>query len=107
MGKSTVATTFCRAALERGESVLVLLFDETKRIFLTRAAGSLPPEPWDSDTAKVWVRALQAATGRRGRLLFHPLRLALTGREAGPDLQSLLMLIGHDRTRARLLGKTA
>ena len=39
VGKSTVASTFCRAALLRGESVLVLLFDETKRIFLTRAAG--------------------------------------------------------------------
>lgn len=39
VGKSTIATTFCHAALMRGETVLVLLFDETKRIFLARAAG--------------------------------------------------------------------
>lgn len=39
VGKSTVASTFCHAGLMRGESVLVLLFDETKRIFLARAAG--------------------------------------------------------------------
>ncbi|WP_421914276.1 ATPase domain-containing protein [Mesorhizobium sp.] len=39
VGKSTVACSYCHAALERGERVLVLLFDETKRIFLARAAS--------------------------------------------------------------------
>ena len=37
VGKSTIALTYCHAALIRGERVLVLLFDETKRIFLARA----------------------------------------------------------------------
>lgn len=39
VGKSTVATSYCYAALRRGERVLVLLFDEIKRIFLARATG--------------------------------------------------------------------
>ncbi|MBZ9678702.1 ATPase domain-containing protein [Mesorhizobium sp. ES1-1] len=39
VGKSTVACTYCHAALARGEKVQILLFDETKRIFLARAAG--------------------------------------------------------------------
>ena len=39
VGKSTIACSYCHAALVRGERVLVLLFDETKRIFLARAAG--------------------------------------------------------------------
>lgn len=39
VGKSTVACTYCHAALARGERVQILLFDETKRIFLARAAG--------------------------------------------------------------------
>jgi circadian clock protein KaiC len=39
VGKSTIALTYCHAALTRGERVLVLLFDETKRIFLARASG--------------------------------------------------------------------
>ncbi|MBN9255093.1 MULTISPECIES: ATPase domain-containing protein [unclassified Mesorhizobium] len=39
VGKSTIACTYCHAALLRGERVQVLLFDETKRIFLARAAG--------------------------------------------------------------------
>ncbi|CAH2395998.1 ATPase domain-containing protein [Mesorhizobium ventifaucium] len=39
VGKSTIASAYCHAALLRGESVLVLLFDETKRIFMARASG--------------------------------------------------------------------
>ena len=39
VGKSTIACTYCHAALTRGEGVLVLLFDETKYIFLSRASG--------------------------------------------------------------------
>jgi glutamyl-tRNA synthetase len=75
--------------------------------FLRIAAQNLPAEPWGEDTFRDWVRALQAATGRQGRLLFHPLRLALTGRASGPDLQALLPLLGRARVEARLLGKPA
>ncbi|TAN17754.1 MAG: circadian clock protein KaiC [Rhizobiaceae bacterium] len=39
VGKSTIASSYCHAALGRGERVLVLLFEEIKRIFLARAAG--------------------------------------------------------------------
>ncbi|RNJ41327.1 circadian clock protein KaiC [Mesorhizobium erdmanii] len=39
VGKSTIACSYCHAALNRGEHVLVLLFDETRRIFLARASG--------------------------------------------------------------------
>ena len=43
----------------------------------------------------------------KGRGLFHPLRLALTGLEHGPELKKLLPLIGRARTLARLNGETA
>jgi glutamyl-tRNA synthetase len=36
-----------------------------------------------------------------------PLRLALTGREDGPELAGLLPLIGSERAKARLSGQTA
>ena len=39
VGKSTIACTYSYSAMLSGERVLVLLFDETKRIFLSRAAG--------------------------------------------------------------------
>jgi glutamyl-tRNA synthetase len=70
--------------------------------FMAIAAARLPPEPWDASTWSAWTGALKRETGRKGRELFHPLRLALTGRESGPELAALLPLIGRARASARL-----
>jgi glutamyl-tRNA synthetase len=72
-----------------------------------KAAALLPAEPWDEGTWGLWTKAVSAETGAKGRGLFHPLRLALTGLEHGPELKKLLPLIGRDRSLARLEGKTA
>ncbi|MFN3462134.1 MAG: glutamate--tRNA ligase [Oceanibaculum sp.] len=69
---------------------------------LEKATGLLPPEPWDASTWKGWTKAVQEATGRKGKALFLPLRLALTGREHGPELANLLPLIGRKRVLERL-----
>ena len=71
---------------------------------LERAAALLPPEPWGRETWGAWTAALKAETGRKGRALFHPLRLALTARDSGPDLGLLLPLIGRARASARIAG---
>ena len=72
-----------------------------------KAAALLPEEPWDDTTWDAWIAALKTASGRKGRALFHPLRMALTGREDGPELKLLLPLIGRERAESRLLGRTA
>jgi glutamyl-tRNA synthetase len=72
-----------------------------ERDFLAAAASTLPAEPWDDATWGAWTKALAAATGRKGKALFQPLRLALTGKEQGPEMRALLPLIG----RARVLGR--
>ncbi len=69
---------------------------------LAEAASVLPEEPWDEQTFAQWTGAIRAKTGLKGRALFHPLRLALTGQEAGPELKTLLPLIGRARTLERL-----
>lgn len=74
---------------------------------LAAASGLLPAEPWDETTWGSWTAAVKDATGRKGKALFHPLRLALTARDKGPELKSLLPLIGRARTLARLAGETA
>lgn len=71
--------------------------------FLANAATKLPPEPWDGTTWKAFTSTL----GRKGRALFHPLRLALTARETGPEMAKLLPLIGRARAEARLRGQKA
>jgi glutamyl-tRNA synthetase len=70
--------------------------------FLILAAALLPPEPWDRETWVLWTAALKEKSGRKGRALFRPLRLALTGREAGPEMAALLPLIGAERASRRL-----
>jgi glutamyl-tRNA synthetase len=70
--------------------------------FLAAARRILPPEPWDATTWSQWTSALKAETGRKGRALFHPLRLALTGREEGPELAALLPLLGRAKVEDRL-----
>ena len=70
--------------------------------FCEEAAKALPGEPWDEQTWGAWTSAIKAATGAKGRALFHPLRLALTGREAGPELKQLLPFIGRERALKRL-----
>ena len=74
--------------------------------FLDKAVAHLPPEPWDLSTWRSWTEAVKQATGVKGRALYHPLRLALTGLDRGPELKDLLPLIGHEKASARLSGKT-
>ena len=75
--------------------------------FTDKALALLPPEPWDSGTWSKWTEAVKQATGAKGRALYHPLRLALTGLERGPELKDLLPLIGREKAAARLAGKAA
>lgn len=75
-------------------------------VFLAEAGRLLPPEPWDAQTWVAWTNAIKAATGHKGRALFHPLRMALTGEEKGPELAALLPLIGRARAVARLSGSS-
>ncbi|MGX1097754.1 glutamate--tRNA ligase [Amorphus sp. MBR-141] len=74
------------------------------RAFLAEAAAVLPPEPWDETTFSAWTKAVGAATGRKGKALFQPLRIALTGRSAGPELRRLIPLFGRRSTLDRLSG---
>jgi glutamyl-tRNA synthetase len=73
------------------------------RAFLDRAAALAATVDWDAPWGAL-TGALKAETGRKGKALFLPLRLALTGREHGPDMAALLPLIGRERAVARLSG---
>ncbi|MEQ8666943.1 MAG: glutamate--tRNA ligase [Rhodospirillales bacterium] len=75
--------------------------------FLSEAAALLPDEPWSEATWGDWTTAVKQATGAKGKALFMPLRLALTGLDHGPELKNLLPLIGRERALRRLAGETA
>ncbi|MFZ5707068.1 MAG: glutamate--tRNA ligase [Pseudomonadota bacterium] len=84
------------------EGEVQTVLGEEDRAFVLQAAEMAENVAWDAGVWKVLTGQLNAATGRKGKALFLPLRLALTGREHGPDMNALLPLIGRDRAIARL-----
>ena len=75
--------------------------------FLSKALELLPEGEITDATWDDWTSAIKEETGRKGRDLFMPLRLALTGQAHGPEMQMLLPLIGGELVKARLTGEAA
>ncbi len=73
---------------------------EEDRAFLARAAEAAGEIDWNEAPWPQLVARLKAE--RSGKALFHPLRLALTGRDSGPEMAVLLPLIGRDEAVSRL-----
>ena len=71
------------------------------------AADLLPDGEPDAAVWPGWTKAVGEATGKKGRALFMPLRLAITGRPSGPEVAALLSYIGRERLVARLRGQQA
>jgi glutamyl-tRNA synthetase len=74
--------------------------------FIQQATPLLPDGAWDENTWGQWTDKVKTATGRKGKGLYLPLRMALTGLPHGPELKLLLPLIGRDRALKRLSGVT-
>lgn len=74
---------------------------DTDKPFIATALESLPAT-FTENTWSEWTTALKAATGRKGKELFMPLRLALTGQQHGPELAALLLVWGPQEVRSRL-----
>lgn len=75
--------------------------------FTAAAAEVLPPAPWNETTFNTWINAVKEKTGKKGKELFMPIRVALTGMEHGPELPVLLPLLGPEKVKSRLLKKAA
>lgn len=76
--------------------------DEDDRAFAAAAAEAADQVDWSREPWRELTEALKASTGRKGKPLFMPLRLILTGREHGPEMSGLAKRIGKDRALARL-----
>jgi glutamyl-tRNA synthetase len=66
---------------------------EEDRAFVAEAMALLPEGPFDETTWGTWTAQVKEQTGRKGRGLFRPLRLALTGQEHGPEMASVMPLL--------------
>ena len=72
------------------------------RAFMAQAAIVAATLDWAGDPWHALTAALKAATDRKGKALFLPLRRALTGHDHGPEMAALLPLMGKARALARL-----
>jgi len=59
-------------------------------------------DPWEAETLAGAVREAGKEVGARGRALFHPVRLALTGDRQGPELGKVVAALGRGRVLALL-----
>lgn len=59
-------------------------------------------EPFDAGGIKKAIKAVQKATGQKGKKLFMPIRVAVTGQTQGPELPNAIELLGKDKIKSRL-----
>lgn len=71
------------------------------------AALAVLPETIDETAWSTWTNAVKETTGAKGKTLFMPLRHILTGQAHGPDMATLVPMIGRDRIVQRLKGEVA
>ena len=88
------------AAIVRGPVAPVI-----EDVAFAEAALRLLPETLDGQAWSVWTQAIKAETGAKGKALFMPLRLALTGQAHGPDMAAITPLIGREAIQKRLRGE--
>ena len=80
------------------------VIDKADYKFVEKALSVLPPEPFDESTWSKWTEKVKQLTGRKGKQLFMPLRLALTGKERGPDMSKVLPLLQNIKAKQILDG---
>jgi glutamyl-tRNA synthetase len=63
---------------------------------------TMPQEDFNEDTWGVWFNSIKVKTPLKGKDLFKPLRILISGVDHGPELKHLIMLIGKDQLLKRL-----
>jgi glutamyl-tRNA synthetase len=76
--------------------------EHDERLVVKEAASAAERVDWSAEPWRALTAEVKRVTGKKGRELFHPLRLALTGRESGPEMAGLVQAMGKERALHRL-----
>jgi glutamyl-tRNA synthetase/nondiscriminating glutamyl-tRNA synthetase len=82
------------AAISDPENAELLATDSARKVLAALAlragadSGPVAPEQF-----KAWMNEIKSETGVKGKELFHPARIALTGSHSGPEFDKLIPLI--------------
>ena len=82
--------------------IAIPTFSQEDAEYLGQARHLLPDIDFAADPWQALINTLKAQTGRKGKALFLPLRQALTGLDHGPEMATLLPILGKERALARL-----
>ena len=77
---------------------------EIPNALIVAAIECIPEDPFSYETWDIWTKSINAKTGLKGKGLYMPLRLILTGKEKGPELKNFLPLLDKE-TLLRKFGK--
>jgi glutamyl-tRNA synthetase len=73
--------------------------------FLQLVATILPQDTTNINAWQTWLGNIKEKTNKQGKEIFLPIRLALTGKEHGPELKHIINLIPREQIIFRLTGK--
>ncbi len=73
-------------------------FEKIDRNYLTQMIEVLSPNVDFDD----WISRLKKVSGKKGRDLFHPIRMVLTNQGKGPELRKIFDLLGYEKVKKRI-----
>ncbi len=85
-----------------GEALEFVKQDGVKPLLSTLRDKLASTEDLDADTIKSLIKESGKATGMKGKMLFMPTRIAVSGSMHGPDLPQMMNLLGKAKLLARL-----
>lgn len=84
------------------EAKAVLAEEQVPEVLKVFAEEISSLEEFSADEIKAATKAVQKATGQKGKKLFMPIRVATTGETHGPELPKAISLLGKETVLARL-----
>jgi len=76
------------------ENAAILNMDSARTVLSEFAARvRAHAGPVSAEDFKTWINEVKAATGIKGKDLFHPIRIAITGSHSGPEFDKIIPLI--------------
>jgi nondiscriminating glutamyl-tRNA synthetase len=96
---------FFRETLEFQDEAKTVMEEESMPAVLAafrRIVETGGDEAFTVEGIKAGIKAVQTETGVKGKGLFMPIRVALTGQMHGPDLNGTIWLLGREKVLARL-----
>ncbi|KAB2489861.1 glutamate--tRNA ligase [Priestia endophytica] len=94
---------FFRTSIEYDEEAQEVLNEEQVPEVMKAFAQEINSlEDFEPASIKSSIKAVQKATGHKGKKLFMPIRVATTGQTHGPELPQAIALLGKETVLARL-----